>query len=323
MKDNTFFLLIIMSMVIVFLFIGFIYMVFIHNNKKNNETQKTITELKDYFNNSITNLNNHLSNSVIGSLNNLSESNQNFAVKMSEINAKLEDNKELKVSLDIFSKILNNKQDRGYFGEQQLEVLIGDIIPKDYYLCQYTLKNNSRADFVIKLPKDLILCIDSKFPLESYMKIIDNKTVENEKLFIRDIKKHIDDISSKYIVKNETMEYAVMYLPSESLFVEIMTNHKLLNNYAYSKKVILTSPNTIIAILSNTIAMIKDEIIQKQQLIIQDNLSKILKDFERMKKRKEDLNSIVNNLNNKIEEINISEEKMVKNIEKIVNLDLN
>lgn len=314
------------NIILIFTFIILLISFLLFGLFANKKIQSLINEnrvLSENFNNKIQDLNNNLNSNIISSLNKLNDSNENFHKNVIQINNKLDTNEKLKDSLDVFNRMLNSKQDRGYFGEQQLSLIISDMFNKEQYSEQYTLKNGSRADFVLHLPNNIIMCIDSKFPLESYKQLLEVKNLENEKNFFKDIKKHIDDISSKYIINKYTTDFAVMFVPAESIFIEIMKSDLDIANYAYKKKVIIVSPSTIISVLSTALTIVKDDIIQKQQYIIKDNLEKIFNDFNRYKKRKEEFDSLLNNLIKKKEEIEISENKIISNIEKIINLDIN
>lgn len=146
-----------------------------------------------------------------------------------------------------FQDFLKSPKLRGGVGEQVLRDLLEQVLPKNSFQIQYQFREGQMVDAIIKTKQGLIP-IDSKFPMESFQKYIRAKTEEKEncvKEFIRDIKKHIDDISRKYILPQEgTLDYAIMYVPAESVFSEITLNEPELLDYAHTKKVILASPNT-------------------------------------------------------------------------------
>lgn len=151
--------------------------------------------------------------------------------------------------------ILNDKKNRGYFGEIILNDIIYDVFGnnKNIYDIQHVLPNKNRVDVII-FNKNGNIPIDSKFPLENYKRIIDNTIVDGVKkdfikLFKQDIKKHINDISSKYIFEPYTTMYAILFVPSESVFSKIHEFGEIIK-YAYQKRICITSPSTIIALLS-------------------------------------------------------------------------
>lgn len=146
-----------------------------------------------------------------------------------------------------FQDFLKSPKLRGGVGEQVLRDLLEQVLPKNSFQIQYQFREGQMVDAIIKTKQGLIP-IDSKFPMESFQKYIRAKTEEKEncvKEFTRDIKKHIDDISRKYILPQEgTLDYAIMYVPAESVFSEITLNEPELLDYAHTKKVVLASPNT-------------------------------------------------------------------------------
>jgi DNA recombination protein RmuC len=146
-----------------------------------------------------------------------------------------------------FQDFLKSPKLRGGVGEQVLRDLLEQVLPKNNFQIQYQFREGQMVDAIIKTKQGLIP-IDSKFPMESFQKYIKSTAEKKEdylKEFIRDIKKHIDDISRKYILPQEgTLDYAIMYVPVESVFSEITLNEPELLEYAHQKKVILVSPNT-------------------------------------------------------------------------------
>ena len=152
-------------------------------------------------------------------------------------------------------QILKAPKLRGGLGEYFLADLLANMIPKGNFELQYGFKDGQRVDAVIKL-KDMVIPVDSKFPLDTFLKY---KEIEDEadrtrmrKLFFQDIKNHINAIADKYINPAEgTSDFAVMYIPAESVYYEIVTNpkaHKVLE-YSFDRKVIITSPNNFYAYL--------------------------------------------------------------------------
>ena len=168
-------------------------------------------------------------------------------------------------------------------------------MPKKHYQLQQTLSNNKIADCVLLLPPPTgRIAIDAKFPLESYRIMTDISVAqadrkEASKQFERDIKKHINDIASKYILPPETSDGAVMFIPAESVFAEIHGHFPALVEYAYQQKVWMVSPTTLMAILTTASAVIKDEQTRQQVHIIKEHLSALGRDFVRFQSRMENL----------------------------------
>src|SRR5574340_924249 len=184
---------------------------------------------------------------------------------------------------------LGDKRSRGAFGEVQLEGLVRNILPPQAYSMQHTLPNGSRADCVLMLPEPTgMVAVDSKFPLENYHRMFDGGETERAlaaRQFKADIKKHVDDISSKYIIPEVTSDCAVMFVPAEAVFAEIHAHHPEVVDYAMQRRVWVVSPTTLMAVLNTARAVMKDVETRKQVHIIQDELGKLGKDFGRFDER--------------------------------------
>ena len=184
--------------------------------------------------------------------------------KIDEAQKKIEN-----LSTDIVSLqgILTDKKTRGIFGEVNLKHILVNVFGENndsIYRLQYTLSTGVIADSVLFAPEPLgTICIDSKFPLEHYELMVDKKLsqVERdnaEKLFKQDMKKHIDAISSKYIIPGETTDQAILFLPAEAIFAEVNAYHPDIINYAYKRHVWITSPTTLISTLTVIEMIIKN-----------------------------------------------------------------
>mgnify|MGYP003339470981 CR=1 FL=1 len=147
------------------------------------------------------------------------------------------------LSQDVVSlqEILSDKRSRGAFGEVQLNSLIRNILPESHFALQYKLSNEKVVDCMLFLPQPTgNVAIDAKFPLESFQRMMDLKLSETERKsaerqFKADIRKHIQDIAQKYIIRGETAEGAVMFIPAEAVFAEIQAHHMDLVQSKYGK----------------------------------------------------------------------------------------
>ena len=157
------------------------------------------------------------------------------------------------------------------FGENNLNI----------YDLQHKMSNGSIADSILYAPDPLgTICIDSKFPLENYQRMTDRERTKEERAlaekgFVQDVKKHIDDISSKYIVAGVTSDEAIMFLPAEAIFAEINAYHPELISYAYNHRVWITGPTTLISTLSTISMIIKNIERDKYAKVIHDELLSI------------------------------------------------
>ena len=225
-------------------------------------------------------------------------------------------------------EILADKRSRGAFGEVQLSGLITNVMPPESYAEQYTFPSGVRADCVLFLPEPTgTLCIDAKFPLESFQRMVDPDVAEverkqAEKQFALDIKKHIKDISEKYIIPGETADGAVMFIPAEAVFAEIHARFPEVVSAAQQARVWLTSPTTMMAVLTTSRAVLKDAATRKQVHIIQEHLVALSKDFERFEKRMGNLAKHIDQANRDVEEVHTSARKITSRFEKIEQVDI-
>lgn len=180
--------------------------------------------------------------------------------RLGELTTKTEKIEELGTNIVALSELLKPPKIRGALGEVLLENLMAEILPSQHFDRQYKFRSGQRVDAVIFL-SERVLPIDSKFPLESFQRISSGSDKENlEKEFIKTVKKHIDDISGKYIRPDEnSTEFAMMYIPSESIYYHFIT---LKNgegfDYALKKRVIPTSPGHIYGFLISLLSVVKD-----------------------------------------------------------------
>ena len=238
------------------------------------------------------------------------------------------------LSTDIVSlqSILTDKKTRGIFGEVNLKHILSSVFGErndSIYRIQYTLSNGTIADSVVFAPEPLgTIAIDSKFPLEHYQMMVDKKLSQElrdqyEKLFKIDMKKHIDAISSKYIIPGETAEQAILFLPAEAIFAEVNAYHQDIINYAYKKKVWITSPTTLISTLTVVEMIIKNMERDKYTSIIHDELNKLGLEFARYRERWDRLAKSIQTVNKDVESVYITTDKITKRFESINKADIN
>jgi len=236
---------------------------------------------------------------------------------------------ELSSNVVSLQEILNDKRSRGAFGEVQLQSLVSNIMPESHYFMQCKLSNEKIADCVLALPEPTgKIAIDAKFPLESYKKMMDVEVgaidrKEASKQFARDIKKHINDISDKYIIPPETSDGAVMFIPAESVFAEIHGHYPQLVEHAYKCRVWIVSPTTLMAILTTASTVIKDEQTRKQVHIIKEHLSALGKDFVRFQGRMDKLSSHIGQVSKDVDLVHVSAKKISSRFEKIERVEIN
>ena len=227
-------------------------------------------------------------------------------------------------------EVLADKRSRGAFGEVQLAGLVRNVLPENQFSFQHTLSNGKIADCVLFLPQptgDVV--IDSKFPLESYRKMTDNELAESdrklaERQFKKDVLKHVKDIADKYLLKNETSDGALMFIPAEAIFAEIHAHHPDILDIAYKKRVWMASPTTLMAILTTARSVLKDQATQKQVHIIQEHLVQLGGDFGRFQNRFDNLAKHIDQAATDVQQIHTSANKISNRftrIEKVEMLD--
>ena len=232
------------------------------------------------------------------------------------------------LSVDIVSleNILTDKKTRGIFGEVNLYNILKSVFGEKndlIYKTQYKLSNGLIADSVVFAPNPLgTIAIDSKFPLENYRIMVDKKRSDVDrtnafKQFKIDVKKHIDAISSKYIIEGETSDQAMMFIPAEAIFAEINAYHPDLVEYAYKKRVWLTSPTTLISTLTMIMMILKNIERDKYTSIIHEELNKLGVEFTRFKDRFDKLSKSVLTVNKDIESFSITTDKIKKKFDSI------
>ena len=232
------------------------------------------------------------------------------------------------LSGDIISlqSILTDKKSRGIFGEVNLKHILSSVFGENnekIYRLQYTLPNTTIADAVIFAPEPLgTVAIDSKFPLEHYQLMVDKNKSQSERIayekqFKIDVKKHIDAISTKYIIPGVTSNQAIMFLPAEAIFAEINAYHNDLVQYAYKNNVWITSPTTLISTFTTIQVLLKNMERDKYAKVVHDELTKLGIEFQRYKERWDKLSRSIETVNKDVENLNITSDKISKKFEAI------
>lgn len=234
----------------------------------------------------------------------------------------------LSVNVVSLQELLGDKRSRGAFGEVQLEGLIRNVLPNSSFAMQHTFSNGARVDCALFLPEPTgTVAVDSKFPLENYHRMTDSGQgdliqAQAAKLFKADVKKHIDDISNKYIIANETSDGAVMFIPAEAVFAEIHAYHRDVVDYAMQKRVWMVSPTTLMAVLNTARAVLKDVEMRKQVHIIKDELGKLSKDFDRFDTRMKKLADNIRQAHENAQDVHISSQKISRRFAQIEKVEL-
>lgn len=187
-----------------------------------------------------------------------------------------------------FQEFFKSPKIRGQWGEASLEHILGEYFPPELYTIQHLFSSGEQVDAVLRLPNGKLLPIDAKFPFDNFRKMVEAENKEEKDLFykkfIGDVKFRIQEITSKYILPSEnTVDFAIMYIPAEAVYYEInMLKDIDLAEYARSKKVILTSPNTIYLTLRTIEHWFRDTQISRQTQQILRRLARIQQDGQKL-----------------------------------------
>ncbi len=300
-------------------------------NNFNNALNKDFNELSTKVDNRLIQMNEKVNERIDQ---NFEKTNKTFNSVLERL-AKIDEAQKKIDSLsgDIISLqgILTDKKTRGIFGEVNLKHILTSVFGENnnkIYRLQYTMPNKTIADSVLFAPEPLgTIAIDSKFPLENYRLMVDKKTPKElrenyEKAFKSDVKKHIDAISEKYIIEGFTSNQAIMFIPAEAIFAEINAYHNDLIDYAYKKKVWLTSPTTLISTLTVIQMLLKNIERDKYTSIIHEELNKLGVEFSRYKDRWDKLSRSIDAVSRDVNEIHTTTDKITKRFNSISSVDI-
>lgn len=249
-------LLIILSAII----IGFVALIYFINRKLSDiSDKKTDQALMEWLKTMQTTISSSSSQTVRTLQENTKQLNErldNAARVIRDVEKEVGQMSEIGRNMRELQDFLKSPKLRGNIGEQVLKDLIAQMFPKSSFYLQYEFKSGEKVDAAIKTDAG-ILPIDSKFPMENFQKMTkSNEKTEKEvfeKEFVKDVRKHIDAISKKYILPSEgTMDFALMYIPSESVYYEVVNKTELLD-YARKLRVYMVSPSTLYAHLQTII----------------------------------------------------------------------
>jgi len=218
-------------------------------------------------------------------------------------------------------EFLRSPKLRGNIGEQILKDILAQVLPKDYFRLSYAFKNGTIVDAVIKIEAGIIP-VDSKLPMENFNKMVKAKSDEEKKIysraFSRDVKKHINDIAKKYILPDEgTVDFALMYIPSEAVFYEIINNFSELEKEARDKKVALVSPNSFYHLLRTIMIGLEGKRISEASRKILQTLNTIQQEAKKFGSNLSILNKHVSNAKNIMDVVNSDYNRLSTKIDSI------
>ena len=186
--------------------------------------------------------------------------------------------------------ILSNKQSRGAFGQGRMEAIVRDGLPAGAYEFQFTLSNRARPDCVIRLPGDTrLLAVDAKFPLEGFTALRaarDDETRKTAYARVRtDVGKHVKDIAERYLLPGETQDVALMFVPSEAIYSDLVDHFDELVQKAHRARVVIVSPTLMMMAISVAQAILRDARMRDEAHQIQAEVGKLMNDVRLLVER--------------------------------------
>jgi len=300
----------IFSVIVLFCFGGMFY---IFNKKLSSlQSQKTDTALLEWLrtmqvsmDTTNKNLNQTLQSNSINMARILQENAKQLherldkaAEAMRDVNREVGKMSEIGRNMQELQDFLKSPKLRGNIGEQVLKDLIAQVFPKNTFNLQYQFRSGEKVDAAIKTDAG-ILPIDAKFPMENFQKMVKAQTEEEKeqfrKEFTRDVRRHIDAISKKYVLPDEgTMDFALMYIPSEAVYYEVVNMDQVLE-YARNARVYLVSPSTLYAHLQTILLSFEGKKIEERSKEVFRLLRALKIDYE---KTNDSLDILGKHLNN-------------------------
>ena len=231
-----------------------------------------------------------MKDSQVGTSKSMNDQMRSFTQEATKIREDLKQVQNSVKDVSTFQEIFKSPKLRGQWGEASLEHILSQHFPQELFKMQYLFSSGEQVDAVLKLPNGKLLPIDSKFPSENFEKMVNtaSETEKNfyKKNFIDDVKFKINDIAAKYILPAEgTLDYAFMYIPAEAVYYEIIHNISKeadISAFAWSKHIILTSPNGIYKDLRTIEHWFKDVQISKKTQEILKKLGRVHQDAQKL-----------------------------------------
>lgn len=239
---------------------------------------------------------------------------------LGELGKAAEEIKELGQSVSKLDELLRAPKLRGGLGEYLLEDLLKQVLPAEHFQMQYHFRNGTIVDAIVRT-SDRLAAIDSKFPLENFRKMIsaaaEGEKKVHQKAFVNDVKKHIDAIAAKYILPDEgTFPFALMYIPAENIYYEIIIKDELSNGvglyaYAIDRRVVPVSPNSFYAYLQVIALGLRGLSVERSARDILNTLARLQGDIHRVREAFDIVGSHIDNARKKYDEA----EKRLSNFE--------
>jgi DNA recombination protein RmuC len=278
-------------------------------------------ELTRAVNERLDSVTHHLNQSMTTSRQHTVESLQKLNERLAVIDHAQKNITDLASQMSTLHSVLANKQQRGAFGQGRLEIIVRDGLPKDCYEFQFTLSNKSRPDCAVFLPDSRPLVIDAKFPLESMTALRNAKTDEERKQAAArlraDFARHVGDISEKYLIAGETQDLALMFVPSESVYMDLHDGFDDIVQKAFRSNVVIVSPSLLMLAIHVIQQIRRDARMREAADKIHAEVGHLMDDISRMHERVLHLQRHFGQANDDLRQILISAEKVEKRATRI------
>lgn len=281
------------------------------------QTQQSMEAQSKVFHELLQNSNSSINSALQNQSKALNERLDNAAKVIGQVQKNIGEMSEIGRGMKELQEFLSSPKLRGNIGEHILSDLLGQMLPKNSFHLQYAFKSGSIVDAAIKTEAGIVP-IDSKFPMENFRKMNSAKTEEekkySEKLFTSDVKKHIDVIAKKYILTGEgTIDYALMYIPSESIYYEIVNNPSLFD-YSSKKRVLPVSPMTFYAYLKAILMGFEGQKISRQAQEILAGIRSIQTEYENLTLSIDTLTRHLTNASNTLSQVHTKSNRLGQKI---------
>lgn len=272
--------------------------------------------LSDRLDQAIAQQNERLARSLADSADRTQESARRIHERLAVIDAARANIEALGGQVTTLAGILGNKQARGAFGEVQLRDMLADRLPAEGWAWQHPLSNGTRCDALIRLPfPPGPIAIDSKFPLEAWQALRtamdDAARVQATRRLASDIRRHVDDVATKYIRPGETAEGALIFLPSEALHADLHALHGGLVQEAARRGVYLVSPGTLWAVLGAMRALMRDVRLRAEAQHLRLEVARLAEETGRLDRRVANLKRHFGEAQADMDQIGITAQKIL------------
>ena len=282
-------------------------------------------ELARMVNERLDSVTHHLSQSMQSTRQHTVDSLQKLNERLVVIDGAQKNITELASQVTSLQSVLTNKQQRGAFGQGRMEIIVQDGLPKGCYEFQPTLSNRSRPDCAVFLPDQRPLVIDAKFPLEAVTALREARSEDERRQAAarvrQDIGKHVADIAQKYLIRGETQDLALMFVPSESVYLELHEGFDDLVQKALRSQVVIVSPALLMLAISVIQQIQKDARMRAAADQIHAEVGHLMDDLKRLQERVLKLQQHFGQANEDVRQILISAEKVEKRANRIADVE--